>query len=362
MISFLKKSKLFGSLYFFIKGSASQLEHDKKYIKSRDKLELEFRDRLDDLEFFSLNKCPCCKQNNVKYSFENPNGFNYDVCDNDGTIYLNPIPTEKSLTQFYESPIHAYNWLKGRAIQDILIKPTNTDDLRSLLNWAPKESGKRLLDIGSSDGSFLLNAKEYYEVQGIELNPLTAKVANNNGIPTFNGRVEDYIGLEEFDVITMLQVIEHITQPSEIIKEVHRLLKDDGLFYINTPNIDSASFNYLKDRHEHVSSFEHVSLFNKESLIRTIEDCGFELIYQEYCYGKDISLHDILSLKISKSKFHHRQALYSPRLFHFSNFFQYIFSNLFNRMLEGNDSYVRAIFRKNIYSLPQENKICVKGK
>lgn len=346
MINKLRNSQLFGSLYFFIRGSAPHLQHYKKYIKERDKLEIEIAKNINNLDYFILNKCPCCNQNDIKYSFKNPNGFNFDVCNNDGTIFLNPIPTEKTLTQFYKSSIHAYHWLRGRNIDEIVIEPTDSDDLQTLLNWAPAKIGQNLLDIGSSNGSFLLNANKYFKIQGIELNSLTAKVANNNGIPTFNGRVEDYQGLKQFDVITMLQVIEHITQPSILIKEVHRLLKDDGLFYLNTPNIDSASFNYLLNRHEHVSSFEHVSLFNRKALIKTVESCGFELIYSEYCFDKDISLHDIISLKISKSRFHHRQALYSPRLYHFSNFIERLFKNRFVKQIKGNDSYVRAIFRK----------------
>ncbi len=346
MINFLKKSQLFGSLYYGILGSASHLQHYKKYIKGRDNLEIELKKNINNIDYFSVNSCPCCNENNLKYSFKNPNGFNFDVCKNDGTIYLNPIPTDKTLSLFYKSSIHAYHWLRGRNIEDIIIEPTDSDDLETLLKWAPEKIGKNLLDIGSGNGSFLLNAKKNFKIQGLELNPLTSQVANNNNIPTFNGRVEDYNGSNLFDVITMLQVIEHITKPNIVIQNVHRLLKDDGLFYLNTPNIDSASFNYLKNKHEHVSSFEHVSLFNKESLILTVEKCGFQLISAEYCFGKDISLHDIISLKINKRKFHHRQSLYSPRLYHFSNFLQKFSNDMGIRSIEGNESYVRAIFQK----------------
>lgn len=346
MIKRIKKSRLIGYLYFGLKGFAPHLNHYRKYIEERDKLEIKLKENINKEEFFIANKCPCCSENSIRTSLKNPNGFNFDVCKNDGTIYLNPIPTEKTLSQFYQSAIHSFHWLKGRDIDNIIVEPTNNNDLETILLWAKEKKGGKLLDIGSSDGSFLLNAKEHFTIQGVELNQLTARIANNNGIPTFHGRIEDFYGYGEFDIISMLQVIEHIPSPKDFIINIRRLLKEDGLLYINTPNMDSSSFKFLTSRHEHVSSMEHVSLFNKLSLIETLAQCGFEVVEIDYCFGRDISLHDLISIRLSSRKFRHRMALYSPRLFYISNFFQFFVERLINWQFKGNESYVRGIFRK----------------
>jgi 2-polyprenyl-3-methyl-5-hydroxy-6-metoxy-1,4-benzoquinol methylase len=48
-----------------------------------------------------------------------------------------------------------------------------------------------------------------------------------------------------FDVVTMLDVIEHVTDPLNLLCEVHRILKNDGILLIKTPN---GEYNFLKYR------------------------------------------------------------------------------------------------------------------
>lgn len=96
------------------------------------------------------------------------------------------------------------------------------------------------LDIGSSFGGFLESAREEgFQIQGVEISKYAARYANENGIPTFNGSLaEAKFPSAHFSVITMVEVIEHIENPSLFFKELTRILKPGGLLLLQTANFD----------------------------------------------------------------------------------------------------------------------------
>lgn len=102
-----------------------------------------------------------------------------------------------------------------------------------------KQSGT-LLDIGAGNGNFVkkiiseknslyCNACDYYignfKVSGV---PFQRIDVEENSLP-----YED----ESFDIITASEVIEHLHNPRNLVRESYRLLKGNGLFILTTPNI-----------------------------------------------------------------------------------------------------------------------------
>ncbi len=145
-----------------------------------------------------------------------------------------------------------------------------------------------------------------------------------------------------------LLLIEHIIEPAVELRQIWQRLKPGGVVYINTPNIDSASFKLFKNRHMHVSSFGHVSLFSPQSLKGLAERCGFTTVAQG-CDGPiDIELHDLLTHKLTNGRFTHRMSLYSQRLFAASTMLDIATAGLLRKALSpaGNTSYRWSIFRK----------------
>jgi len=108
-----------------------------------------------------------------------------------------------------------------------------------------RRSGKgfRILDLGCGDGRLLctLKLKGYLDnadITGVDLSPeriknLTENLRDATGIVSDAcdvWRLED----NSFDMIISSQVIEHIPDDSKHLKEIRRLLKDDGLLYISS--------------------------------------------------------------------------------------------------------------------------------
>lgn len=341
------------SLYCSVTGRGGGfLAHKKEYHRRR--IEMERRllaEAKENPDLFCENVCPACGvKKEPARRFSNRVGFSFAVCPDDGTTYLDPVPTEETLQRLYNDPAESYLWDGAQEATDVVVKPYNQDDYEAILRMVKAQPEERLkmLEIGCATGAFLMTASRSFDVEGVELNDKTASIARVNGFNVRTGRVQEAPGEEVYSLIVMLQVLEHIVKPDEALREVQRLLKPGGYFYINVPNIDSSSFAYLGARHMHVSSYGHVSLYNKKSLALLGARCGLELVEHEYCGGRDLQLHDALTFALAKKHFAHRMSLYNSRLFYATRFLDTISFGAIGKLIfpRGNESYQRALFRK----------------
>jgi SAM-dependent methyltransferase len=293
-----------------------------------------------DPSMFRVVPCPACGSSKTSGGFTNSVGFSFAICACDGTIYMNPAPSMATLSRLYNDASHTAHWSVGHSAEP-------ADYARVNKAIAPA-AGQSLLDVGCSTGEFLKLARERFECHGVELNAETAAIARSNGFQVVTGTLFDVPGKDRFDVVTILQVIEHLVEPIEGVREIHRLLKPDGIFYLNTPTVESASFGLFRERHMHVSSFGHVSLFTKSGLDSLARRSGFTILAHGYGGGIDIALHDLIGWKFARSKFRHRVAFYSPRFLNGCNLIDELTFGGLTKILRpsGNESYQWALLRK----------------
>jgi SAM-dependent methyltransferase len=110
-----------------------------------------------------------------------------------------------------------------------------------------KPSGS-FLDIGTHCGFFLRRARDRgWNLYGVEPSPTGSALAREKfGLNVTTGYLDEArFPTRFFDVVTMLDVIEHVTDPLNLLCEVHRILKNDGILLIKTPN---GEYNFLKYR------------------------------------------------------------------------------------------------------------------
>jgi 2-polyprenyl-3-methyl-5-hydroxy-6-metoxy-1,4-benzoquinol methylase len=77
-------------------------------------------------------------------------------------------------------------------------------------------------------------------------------------------------GDEEFDLVTMVDVIEHFPEFEWTLSEVHRVLKKDGYVYVSTPSPLSSVFSACRDP-------THVNVHGKRFWIRLFRENDFKL-------------------------------------------------------------------------------------
>ncbi|MBX7167447.1 MAG: class I SAM-dependent methyltransferase [Pirellulales bacterium] len=345
--------ELLRSGYYLVRGGGKrELVHKREYHRLRAAAERRIlAEAQQDPSLFAPNRCPACGVvHEHPDRFSNPLGFQFATCPETGTVYMDPVPTEGTLGRLYNDPAYAFHWTEQRTTDNVSVEPANQHDFDHLVSVFrfPTDRRPTLLDVGCATGAFLLTARQRFDVEGVELGADTAEVARKQGLQVTTGRLQDVSGEGRFDVITMLQLIEHITDPAELLTEARRLLRPGGIVYLDTPNVDSASFRLFGNLHTHVSSFGHVSLFTKAGLARLAERVGLKQIAHAHCGGIDIQLHDLLTSRFTPGRFRHRMALYSPRFYHASDLLDRLSGGLVRRAMTppGNESYQWAALQK----------------
>ena len=100
-----------------------------------------------------------------------------------------------------------------------------------------------ILDIGCGVGYFLEEAKKRnWNVYGTEYSEQAVNICTEKGLNVKKGTTSSInFDKEFFDIITSFEVIEHINNPLEEIQSIYNILRDDGIFYLTTPNINSIT-------------------------------------------------------------------------------------------------------------------------
>jgi cyclopropane fatty-acyl-phospholipid synthase-like methyltransferase len=138
----------------------------------------------------------------------------------------------------------------------------------------------RLLDVGCYTGVFMkLAVLEGWTVTGVELSAWAAAIARRNGHGQVHSLALDEACLEpgSFDVITLWDVIEHLSHPAAMLKNVHKLLKPGGIVAVSTHLVDSFAARLLGGRYPFFMDM-HLVHFSRPTLHRMLTECGFEVL------------------------------------------------------------------------------------
>ncbi|MDP3938747.1 MAG: class I SAM-dependent methyltransferase [Deltaproteobacteria bacterium] len=169
------------------------------------------------------------------------------------------------------------------------------DEVLDLLEPEKRAEGgepARILDIGCGKGFFLKRAADRgWEAHGLELSPHAVKFAKEKlGLRhVAMGRVENVaFRARMFRVITLWDVIEHLADPGPILRKSAELLAEDGLLFIQTPNIGfhlpyahlkrlvGRVTNSRKARKHQLEAKHHLVQFTRESLAGMLRRSAFK--------------------------------------------------------------------------------------
>lgn len=202
---------------------------------------------------------------------------NYEIkglikCQKCGFIYMEQIPSIEDLDSHYKT----YSYSDHQYLSPLTIESYNI-----LLNEFEKyRNTNKLLDVGCGRGYFLKEAKKRgWEVFGTEYSEKAVEICTNEGINMKIGKLSpNLFEIGDFDIITSFEVLEHINNPNEELRNINALLRNGGLFYCTTPNFNSLLRYYLKSDYNIITYPEHLSYYVKSTLNKMLTQNGFKNI------------------------------------------------------------------------------------
>lgn len=150
----------------------------------------------------------------------------------------------------------------------------------------------RLLDIGCGAGNLLQAARKHgWDAQGLEVSAGAVKHVRGLGFEVFEGELQDAaFPSQHFDVITAVELLEHLVDPKPLLHEVARILRPGGLFWTTTPHARGLSGRLLGLNWRCVWPPEHLQLFSIRGLTKLLRDAGFRQLRIKTTGGNPIEI------------------------------------------------------------------------
>lgn len=239
--------------------------------------------------------CPCCgshhsqewtKATDREYRTTNEE-FTLYRCSDCISIFLFPVPVHR-LGEIYPSNYYSFAEQKKSLISDI--KTWLDKRFFRSLTAQFKKSELSALDVGGGVG-WELNVMQSADPRVrntmiVDLDPDAAEGARKNGHGYFCGRIEEFSTEQKYDIILMLNLIEHVEFPLEVLSKARTLLSDNGIIVIKTPNCDAWDARLFKKRNW--GGFHcprHWTLFTKESFELCAQRAGLSVKDFSYTQG-----------------------------------------------------------------------------
>jgi 2-polyprenyl-3-methyl-5-hydroxy-6-metoxy-1,4-benzoquinol methylase len=230
-----------------------------------------------------------------------------------GYRHLDPIPGDEELRRFYRDDYYRLIHEKKRAPElrrltaggaaaeterDWLRQSLYADLVEILRRHAP---GRRVLDVGCGVGDLMAHLEEQgFAAEGIEPSVEAAELARAQKLRVCCKTIEEYASThraerwEPFDGITLINVLEHVPHPVEVVETCRGMLGSAGVLVVRVPNdfteMQAAAHAKLGGPRWWVAAPDHINYFDFESLGGLLERMGFEVVHRQSDFPMELFL------------------------------------------------------------------------
>lgn len=231
------------------------------------------------------NKCPICSNESFTHLGtpveHEKTALRYDQCNVCNLIFMNPRPTQEWYNHLYQAEFWEVKENKKSndrgAVDNQIVKEAQWSEkfisILESVSFAKDIEQPAILEIGCAYGVIVkLIAKHFSgKPYGVEPSDKARAIAKEvTGIEIFGENMDELIHSDKrdiFDLIIFSHVLENITDPISALKAARRLLKEEGIILIDTPN------NFVrKSWHIH-----HPYCFTKPALENLLNESGFKI-------------------------------------------------------------------------------------
>ncbi len=187
-------------------------------------------------------------------------------------VFANPAPGKELLDlyrQMEDPEYQAGSGARRRQMRGIL---------QTVLARSPGAAS--LLDVGAGTGLMVAEALALgLRAEGVEPSRWAVETASKkNDVRLFCGTLEECRDrLTLYDIVLLIDVVEHVTDPLRLIREAARYLSARGVLVLVTPDIASVAARLLGSRWWHCRP-GHVGYFSRRSMNRALQESGLECL------------------------------------------------------------------------------------
>ena len=217
--------------------------------------------------------CEICKHNNWMIVYQ---CFDLVIvkCNKCSIVRLSEFAYEEK-KKHYQRKIKVsakYNSSIKKKLSDLILYIKNINNNKTI----------KLLDIGCGKGVFINELNDYgIDVEGLEPNPSFNKYHNKIPVKNrfiVNGLYDD----NQFDIITLIQVLEHLDSPIEKLSILHKYIKPNGSIIINVPSYNNPRilfYRLTKIKFLVKEDFikQHLYYYTPKTLSMVVENAGFDV-------------------------------------------------------------------------------------
>ena len=242
------------------------------------------------------DSCPVCRGRkselfahvrDVEY-FTTRERFTYLRCRHCQTVYLENPPVTR-LHEIYPANYYSANSDFNQSLLHRVKDALERRMFGKILKRIPGDS-LSVLDVGGGYGWMLNTIREaddrIRETFVLDFDESARQRAEAAGHVFYASRVEEFSSPRSYDLIVMLNIIEHVADPLRVMKVMSEVLSLEGAILIKTPNVDTLD-RYLF-QHRNWAGFHcprHFVLFNRSNFTRLIRQCDLEMEWFSYTQG-----------------------------------------------------------------------------
>ncbi len=233
-----------------------------------------------------ITHCPLC--NNHKHNayitcvdyLVSRETFNIVSCENCGFKFTSPRPKAEDIGGYYKSPEYVSHSNSKKGLINILYQRVRQCTIKNKVKLILKHKASgSLLDIGCGTGEFLNACKNAgFSAFGIEPDSEARNFSKKN----YNLNVNSTDALfdfseNQFDIITMWHVLEHVYNLKDDIQQIIKLLKPNGLLILALPNYESFDARHYKQHWAAYDVPRHLYHFSSKDINRILKMHNLEL-------------------------------------------------------------------------------------
>jgi SAM-dependent methyltransferase len=210
--------------------------------------------------------------------FMHKNGCDIHSCTGCGLAFVHPVPDPAGVytRDYFAGAANGFGYVNYDN-DKAPMATTLRKYLRAIEPLAPRHA--RLLDVGAATGVFISLAKQHgFDARGVDISDFAAQEARQRGLVVATGTLADLPLCERFDVITMLDLIEHVPDPRCELGLARERLQDGGVLAISTLDAGSLYARLMGRRWNQILPPEHLHYFNRVALRILLENAGFDVI------------------------------------------------------------------------------------